>query len=150
MAARYENRLEIQDKFGQDEALQDWDSCPSWNAPPWWGSSPWDHWHSQLLLRRPLHLWRSLRQGQSSLSDLNIDLYNIKRVLVCGQLNEWLNEQPFKKDKNRAIAEIFDLRALWSEQWGDTTWPTKRQWKRQIQRQIQINLVYTFKELVTF
>ena len=54
----------------------------------------------------------------------------------------------FRKHLQRAILETCDLWDIWSEWWGDMTWPTKRQWKRQIQRkrqwQRQIHLENTF------
>ena len=34
----------------------------------------------------------------------------------------------------RAILDTCDLWDIWSEWWGDITWPTKRQWQRQIQK----------------
>ena len=37
----------------------------------------------------------------------------------------------------RVILEHCDLWDIWSEWWGDMTWPTKRRWKRQRQRQWQ-------------
>ena len=43
----------------------------------------------------------------------------------------------FREHLQRAILETCDLWDIWSEWWGDMTWPTKRQWQRQIQRQRQ-------------
>ena len=64
----------------------------------------------------------------------------------------------FRKHPQRATPETCDLWDIWSEWWGDRTWPKKRQWQRQIQRkrqwQRQIHLESTVKEqsqrLVTF
>ena len=43
----------------------------------------------------------------------------------------------FKEHLQRAILETCDLWDIWSEWWGDKTWPKKRQGQRQIQRQRQ-------------
>ena len=64
----------------------------------------------------------------------------------------------FREHLQWAILETCDLWKIWSEWWGDMTWPKKRQWQRQIQRQRQwqrqIRLENTFRErskiLVTF
>ena len=41
----------------------------------------------------------------------------------------------FRERPQRVILETYDLWDIWSERWGDMTWPTKRQWQRQKQRQ---------------
>ena len=43
----------------------------------------------------------------------------------------------FRKHPQRAILETCDLCDIWSEWWGDMTWPKKRQWQRQRLRQRQ-------------
>ena len=43
----------------------------------------------------------------------------------------------FREHLQRAILETCDLWDIWSEWWGDTTWPTKILWQRQRQRQWQ-------------
>ena len=64
------------------------------------------------------------------------------------------NSNTFRELHQRAILETCDLWDIWSEWWGDMTWPKKRQWQRQRQRQRQIQLENTFRErskrLVTF
>ena len=56
----------------------------------------------------------------------------------------------FREHLQRAIFDTFELWDIWSEWWGDMTWPKKRQWQRQRQRQgqwqRQIHLENTFKE----
>ena len=61
-------------------------------------------------------------------------------------VTHWLTEWPFKTHTNRVTLETCDLWDIWSEWWGNMTWPKKRQWQRQIQRQRQIHLESTFKE----
>ena len=39
----------------------------------------------------------------------------------------------FRERPQRVILQTYDLWDIWSERWGDMTWPTKRQWQRQIQ-----------------
>ena len=56
----------------------------------------------------------------------------------------------FRGYLQRAILEACVLWDIWSGQWGDMTWPEKRQWQRQWQRQRQwlrqMHLESTFKE----
>ena len=50
----------------------------------------------------------------------------------------------FREHLQGAILETCDLWDIWSEWWGDMTWPTKRQ----RQRQRQIHLESTFKAIL--
>ena len=43
----------------------------------------------------------------------------------------------FREHLQRAIFETFELWDIWSEWWGNMTWPTKRQQRRQTQWQWQ-------------
>ena len=52
-------------------------------------------------------------------------------------VTESLTQGTLLIDIQRATQETCDLWYIWSEWWGDMTWPAKRQWHRQRQRQIQ-------------
>jgi len=57
----------------------------------------------------------------------------------------------FWEHLQRATLETCDLWDIWSEWWGDMTWPTKIQWQIQIQRQrhSQSQRLVTFETLIT-
>ena len=55
----------------------------------------------------------------------------------------------FREHLQRAILETCDLWDIWSEWWGDMTWPTKRQRQRQTQTQRQPWKLVTFETLIT-
>ena len=67
--------------------------------------------------------------------------------LVTHSLTDW---DTFWKHNNRMTLQTCEVWDIWSEWWGDMTWPTKIQWQRQIQRQRQwqrqIHLESIFKE----
>ena len=67
------------------------------------------------------------------------------KVSLTDSLTDW---ETFWKHNNRVTQETCEVWDIWSEWWGDKTWPTKRQWQRQRQRQSQrqIHLESTFKE----
>ena len=75
---------------------------------------------------------------------------------LTDSLTHWLSHSTFTFDIKRATQDTCDLWNIWSEWWGDLTWPThwSRQIKRQRQWQRQIHLENIFKEqshvLVTF
>ena len=57
----------------------------------------------------------------------------------------------FRELHQTAIPDACDLWDIWSEWWGDKTWPKKRQIQRQIQRQWkrQTKGLVTFETLIT-
>ena len=63
------------------------------------------------------------------------DLTNTKTMTKTNTNTNTMTETNiFRELHQRAILETCDLWDIWSEWWGDMTWPTKRQWQRQRQR----------------
>ena len=75
------------------------------------------------------------------------DLTNKKTITKTNTKTKTMTKtSTFRDHLQRATLETCDLWDIWSEWWGDMTWPTKRQWQRQIQRQRQRHLENTFRE----
>ena len=100
-------------------------------------SDPRDFWHLR-------HLIRVMRRHDLAKKKTMTKTQTKTKTKTMTETNT------FREHLQRAILETSDIWDTWSEWWGDTTWPKKRQWQRQIQRQRQwqrqIHLENTFKE----
>ena len=131
-----------------------WAGCWSWEAPfsvqfserannsrspcsvVWGGMNLFSRWHRdyRLLLYFPYNC-NCICERKQNYFQFYICMYIITTTVIL--------------HLQRAIFETFDLWDIWSEWWGNMTWPTKRQQQRQRQRQwrFQIHLENTLKFL---
>ena len=81
------------------------------------------------------------------------DLWPLRHLIRVMRRHDLTNKKTMTKTKTKtmtmtktntfrghlqgAILETFDHWDIWSEWWGDLTWPKKRQWQRQRQRKRQ-------------
>ena len=61
------------------------------------------------------------------------DLTNKKTITKTKTMTKTMTKT-FRERPQRVILETYDLWDIWSERWGDMTWPTKRQWQWQTWR----------------
>ena len=60
-----------------------------------------------------------------------------KKTMTETKTKTMTKTNTFREHLQRAIFETFELWDIWSEWWGNMTWPTKRQQRRQTQWQWQ-------------
>ena len=127
----------------------------------WWVDMTWPkkEWQRQIQRQiqwqRQIHLKSTFKEQSQRLVTFETFGQSVeetwpdqKKTMIMTKTKTMTKTNTFKEHLQWGIPEACYIWDIWSQWWGDLTWPTKRWWKRQIQRQWQrqIHLVNTFRE----